>query len=61
VSGDVEDLGPVPRDRAERRRLVWLLLRRGDIGSALLEESRSVGASDETTPEADAAPTVPDD
>jgi hypothetical protein len=37
------DVGPIPRDRADRRRLVWMLLRRGDIGAALLEESRHVG------------------
>ncbi len=35
--------GPIPRGRADRRRLVWMLLRRGDIGAALLDESRHVG------------------
>lgn len=44
MSEDVEDdPGPIPRDRADRRRLVWMLLRRGDIGAALLDESRHVG------------------
>jgi hypothetical protein len=34
-------LDPVPaRDRASRRRLVFLLLRRGDIGAEMLSDER---------------------